>query len=404
MALCWPAACLDEKQAPAPDPSSIPLALLLSYAGTSAATSINSEHAARLAVERINQGGGLGGRPIHLVVRDIQSDPNRAERLFTELVNEQTAAFIGPDSPNVFTHFVERQRKRTLFIPTVALGARDSSYGADNWFTFFPHTWTLACAFKRRLAEDGVTKPLILHSPDSFHSELMTALKLAIDAPDRVVTLPSHSGLSGPEIEELVHRDSDALLLMAFPESAAPVVSELSFRTRKGTRWYLSPTLNTPRFFEVLPSGALLGAHLAKPGRLVNDNAFAEQFRQRWQDEPLDEAFGFYDAAAIAALALQAALVQTGTLPTVDSLGAFVRPVAGPPGVPIQWNEVERGLELVRAGQDIDYQGLSGQLDFDDRGNPEKTLVQWWRLDRGGGADEGPPLLTAAAWGICPGQ
>jgi len=91
-------------------------------------------------------------------------------------------------------------------------------------------------------------------------------------------------------------------------------------------------------------------------------------------------------------------------LPTVDTLGGFVRPVAGPPGVPILWNELDRGLMLLRAGQEIDYQGLSGQLDFDDRGNPEKTLVQWWRLDREGGSNDGPPLVTAAAWGICPGQ
>jgi ABC-type branched-subunit amino acid transport system substrate-binding protein len=404
IALCWSSACLDQGKGPDSDPGGVPLALLLSYTGSSAATSINSEHAVRLAVERINLGGGLGGRRVHLVVRDIQSEPNRAERLFTELVNDQVAAFIGPDSPNVFTHFVERQRKRTLFIPTVALGARDSSYGADNWFTFFPHTWTLACAFKRRLAEDGVKKPLIMHSPDSFHSELMTALKLALDAPDRVIDLPSHTGLSAAQIEELLHRDSDALLLMAFPESAAPLVSELSFRTPQGTRWYLSPTLNTPRFFEVVPSGALVGGLLAKPGRLMTETVFAEEFRQHWQDEPLDEAYGFYDAAAIAALALQAALVENGSLPTVDTLGAYVRRVAGPPGVAIRWNELDRGLMLVRAGQDIDYQGLSGQLDFDDRGNPEKTLVQWWRLDREGGSNDGSPLVTAAAWGICPGQ
>jgi ABC-type branched-subunit amino acid transport system substrate-binding protein len=402
MALCWPAACADDGPA-APDPNAIPVALLLSYTGSSAANSINSEHAVRLAVERINQAGGVSGRPLRLVVRDIQSDPNRAERLFTELVSEQVAAFIGPDSPNVFTHFVERQRKRTLFIPTVALGARDSSYGADNWFTFFPHTWTLACAFKKRLAEDGVTRPLIMHSPDSFHSELTTALKLALDAADRVIDLPSHAGLPAADLEALLRRDSDALMMMAFPESAAPVVSELSFRTQKGTRWYLSPTLNTPRFFEVIPSGALVGALLARPGKQVN-GTFAEQFRQRWQDEPLDEAYGFYDAAAIAALALQAALVQTQNLPTVDTLGTFVRPVAGPPGEPIMWDQLDRGLALIRAGQEIDYQGLSGQLDFDDRGNPEKTLVQWWRLGPQGGVDEGPPLVTAAAWGICPGQ
>jgi branched-chain amino acid transport system substrate-binding protein len=404
IALSLPVACLGEPDAGDGNPGAVPMALLLSYTGSSAANSINSERAVRLAVERINRAGGLGGRSLRLVVRDIQSDGSRTERLFSELVSTEIAAFIGPDAPNVVTQFAEGHRHNTLFLPSVAMSARDSFFGADHWFTFAPHTWTLACAFRRRLTEDGVTRPLILYSPDAFHSELSYALRLTLDAPDRAISIPSRAGLTSSEIEDVLRRDADALLLMGFPESAAPVVSELAFRAKMGTRWYLSPTLDTPRFFEVVPSGALVGARLPKPGRVTEGSAFEAEFRQRWGDGPLDEAYGFYDAAAIAALSLQAALVKTGALPTVDTLGDFVRLVAGPPGAPITWDGLDRGLAMIRAGEDVDYQGLSGQLDFDDRGNPDRTLVQWWRLDRGGGSNEGPPLVTAAAWGICPGQ
>ena len=402
MALCWSAACL-EPEADGDAPGAIPLGLLLSYSGSPAANSINSERAVRLAVEHVNHAGGLGGRPVRVVVRDIQSDSARTERLYAELVSGQVAAFIGPDSPDVLTQFVQSHRRSTLFLPSVAMSARDSFFGASNWFTFAPHTWTLACAFRRRLAADGVTRPLILHSPDAFHSELAYALRLTLDVPQGAIAIPSRSGLSRKELLGLVGRDPDALLIMAFPESAVPVVSDLSFLVKPGTRWYLSPTLATPRFFEVVPVPALVGAHLAKPGRMADGAAFEARFRQRWADEPLDEAYGFYDAAAIAALALQEALVKTGALPSADTLGSFVRSVAGPPGVPIAWDALDRGLALIRAGEDIDYQGVSGQLDFDGLGNPDRTLVQWWRLDRNGGTDEGPPLVTDAAWGICRG-
>jgi branched-chain amino acid transport system substrate-binding protein len=401
-ALLCSAGCLDEPEADS-DPNAVPLALLLSYTGSAAANSINSERAVRLAVERINGAGGLGGRPLRLVVRDIQSDGQRTERLFSELVSAGSAAFIGLDSPNVVTQFVQSHRQTTFFLPGVAITARDTFYGADQWFTFAPHTWTLACAFRRRLADDGVKSPLILHSPDAFHSELAFALGRTLGAPDRSVTIPSRAGLTAAEIESVLRRDADALLLMAFPESAAPVITDLSFRTKAGARWYLSPTLDTPRFFEVVPSDALMGARLATPGRMTGGPAFEDAFRQRWHDEPLHEAYGFYDAAALAALALQAALTQPGPPPTVNTLGQFVRPVAGPPGTPVAWNELERGLALIRAGQDVDYQGVSGQLDYDERGNPDTALVQWWRLDQQGRVNEGPPLVTAGDWGSCPG-
>jgi ABC-type branched-subunit amino acid transport system substrate-binding protein len=403
MAFALSAACLGDPENGVSDPNAIPLALLLSYTGSSASNSINSERAVRLAVERINQAGGLSGRPLRLVLRDIQSDGNRTDRLFSQLVNEKTAAFIGPDSPNVVTRFVETHRQRTLFLPSVATSARDSFFGAYNWFAFGPNSRTLGCAFRWRLARDSVKRPLILHSSDSFHTEVALLLKRALDAPDRTIAIPSYAGLSAAVIEEVLRRDADGLLLMAFPESAAPFISELSFRTKTGTRLYLSPTLNTPRFFQVVPPGALVGATLATPGRVAEGDAFAALFRQRWREDPLDEAYGFYDAAAVAALALQAALVQTGAPPTVETLGGFVRPVAGPPGEVITWNTLDRGLELLRAGQDIDYQGLSGQLDFDAQGDPAKTLVQWSRREREGGIIEGPPIPTpGAAGGFCP--
>lgn len=400
----WIGCLPDEPDAGFGDPNSIPMALMLSYTGSSAANSINSERAVRLAVERINQAGGVGGRPLHLVVRDIQSDGARTELLFAELAGAKIAAFIGLDSPNVVTHFVQRHRQTTMFLPSVAITARDTFYGADNWFTFAPHTWTLACAFRRRLAQDDVKNPLILHSPDAFHSELAFALTRTLGAADRAIAIPTRSGPSSSEIEDVLRRAGDAILLMAFPESGAPVLSELSFRTKEGTRWYLSPTLDTPRFFEVVPFGALLGARVAKPGRVTEAESFATLFRERWRDEPLDEAYGFYDAAVIAALSLQAALTQRGELPTVDTLGMFVRPVSGPPGELISWDALERGLAQVRAGQDIDYQGISGELDYDQRGSPDKTLVQWWRLDQQGRINEGPPQVTAGAWGSCPTQ
>jgi len=400
-ALLLLSACLDTQADDAVAADAIPVALLLSYTGTSAANSINSERAVLMAVEEVNRAGGVSGRPIRLVMNDIQSDASRAMNISADLLaREKIAAFIGPDSPNVVNQLFFSLRQQTLFLPSVASPARDHIFGAHNWFTFAPNVWTLACAFQRRLDADGIRNPLILFNPDSFHAELAVALTSTLSAPNRAVAIPARATLSSSEVEEVQRREKDALLLIAFPESAASVVSELSFRTRTrtGPPWYLSPTLHTPRFFDNVPPGALEGAQGVGPGRQSGE-AFERLFASRWNDAPLDEAFAFYDAAAVVSLALQEAFVKSGTLPSAETLGGYVRPVAGPPGLPIAWNELGRGLELIRSGQDVDYQGVSGQLDFNELGDPAVTLLQWWRLEPQGPVSVGAPMASAVTNG-----
>ena len=382
------------------------MALLLSYTGTFAAASINSERAVILALEEVNRAGGISGRPLRLGAHDIRDDGNRAAALIDRLsAEQQVAAFIGPDSPNVINNLISSHRHRTLFLPSVAMPARDYLFDTPNWFTFAPNTWTLACAFKRRLVEMGAKTPLILYNPDSFHTELTLALKMVLGISRGAISIPSRATLTSTAVETVLQEKADALLLMAFPESASSMVSELSFRTTSlgGSRWFLSPTLHTDRFFQNVPPGPLKGAHGLRPARADGSSAFVDRFRQRWQDDPLTEAYGYYDAGAVVALALELAQRDTGAVPTLTSLGTFVRPVAGPPGIPVAWNELGRGLELVRSGQDIDYQGVSGPLDFNAVGDPGETLVQWWRVEGERPVDEGGPMAEAVTVGApCP--
>jgi ABC-type branched-subunit amino acid transport system substrate-binding protein len=396
------AGCLgDDDEA---DPGALPLALLVSYTGTFAANSINSERAVMLALEEVNRAGGIAGRRVRLSAHDIRGDGGRTAQILNQLEAEQVAAVIGPDSPNVINNLISSHRDRTLFLPGVAMPARDYIFDAEQWFTFAPSTWTLACAFKRQLTIDGRSSPLILYNPDAFHTELGVALKMVLGISTGAIAIPSRATLTTAAVETVLRDRADAILLMAFPESASSLVSELSFRTSslEGTKWYLSPTLHTARFFENVPPGPLGGAQGLKPARAAGGDRFDDRFRARWQDQPLVESYAFYDAAALAALAMQAAFAA-GQVPSLLNLGTYVRQVAGPGGTPVPWDQLAMGLDLVRAGQKIDYQGVSGGLNFDPLGDPDSTAVQWWQVDGGHPVDHGPPLdLRVTIGSPCP--
>ncbi len=68
-------------------------------AGTSgrvADLGISGRDAAQLVVEQCNQNGGIGGRPIQLIVKDDRQDPDTARQVVKELIDDGVVAMIGP--------------------------------------------------------------------------------------------------------------------------------------------------------------------------------------------------------------------------------------------------------------------------------------------------------------------
>ena len=47
-------------------------------------------------------------------------------------------------------------------------------------------------------------------------------------------------------------------------------------------------------------------------------------------------------------------------------------------GTPIRWNEIGRGLELLRAQQEVSYVGLTGPLQFDRTGKSLVADMRFW--------------------------
>ncbi|MEB3359974.1 MAG: ABC transporter substrate-binding protein [Synechococcales bacterium] len=87
---------------------------------------------------------------------------------------------------------------------------------------------------------------------------------------------------------------------------------------------------------------------------------------QAWQAR-FDEPMGAYvpqawDAATLLLLAAEAGQANDGV-----AIRSQLRAVANPPGVPVV--EVCQGLQYLRDGESIDYQGASGSLNLDSWGN-----------------------------------
>jgi branched-chain amino acid transport system substrate-binding protein len=363
---------------PPPPEEELPIGLMLSFSGFLAANSVNSERALRMAIESVNEAGGVAGRRIRVLARDTRSDPAKISEPARDLIARGAAVLIGPDTIDLVTQLRGVVADRTLILPSFATASID--FKPASWFVMGSGTARVACELVAQLRADGRQNPLVIMNPTGYNSSLSWELSNRYGMPKYVV--PTEEAATKATVRPITGVTADAYLLAAFPTSASSLVYAL---TASGTlnepaKWYLSPTLHTPAFLDFIPKGLLKGAHGVSAGNSIGGADFRTRFSERWQDVPLDDAYPFYDAGAISALALERAFVRHGVIPSGPGLREHILAVTKGGGRPIGWNELELGLQLLRAGLEIEYVGISGSTQFDSSGQTPSASTNWWTI------------------------
>lgn len=85
-------ACQEAQSPPQP----IRLGVIVDVSGPSSSLGIAGRNGVQLAVEQVNEQGGVLGRPIELLYRDEGFDPDKARQAGEELIAAQVEAAIGP--------------------------------------------------------------------------------------------------------------------------------------------------------------------------------------------------------------------------------------------------------------------------------------------------------------------
>lgn len=88
-----------------------------------------------------------------------------------------------------------------------------------------------------------------------------------------------------------------------------------------------------------------------------------------------------YDATALLGLASYAAKAK-GLKLTSENIRDQLREVANPPGTFVGPGEFETAFKLLDMGEPINYEGASGNVDFDSNGDVV-TSIEVWRIEDG---------------------
>ncbi|HEY3450036.1 MAG TPA: ABC transporter substrate-binding protein [Myxococcales bacterium] len=367
------------------------IGLLLPRTGQLADSGGHAEAAALMAAESVNLAGGVGGKPITLVLKDTRSELKAGIDAAKKLLGEhELRGIIGPEEEDVATALVGLARAQGVVQISGGVSSPKFTTIEDGGFFFrtCPSSNVTATALVQRMLADGVRTASMIYVSNDFGSTFAVFADVAFR--DKGGTLIS-DGVAGPVsvvpgsrdyrslLRPLLERKPQALVLITDPITGAQLVSD--WRLLGGTgRIYLAPNLMTQVFVQQAPAGALEGAVGVSPLSGDPDGAFAEAYEAFTGDPPAQSAYFYYDALALLALALEKARHDAGGEPTGDQIRAAVAQVANPPGEPVRWDQLGRALELLRQGADVDYVGASGAMDFDGKGDVVLEHVEYWSV------------------------
>lgn len=185
--------------------------------GPSSAIGTPTKLVAEMVVKKINDEGGINGRPLQLVVADDEGDPTKAALIakkFTE--SDKVAAIIGPtrtDTGMAAKPIVEQMKVPDFMTVGGDVVIAGGKFGPFHWTFKSPQRTTIAVKkIYEYLKQKGLQKIAIITAADGFGKDGKAALE----------NLAPEYGVSIISAESFQPTDSDMTTQLINIKSAAP--------------------------------------------------------------------------------------------------------------------------------------------------------------------------------------
>ena len=326
--------------------------------------------------------------PVETAIGDTALDPTVAVEEARRLIEiERVHGLAGPMS-SAMTLAVTESVSGPGRIPTISPVATSSqvTLAEDDDFLF---RLSLADRIEGRFLaqlneQQGFDNVGLLYRDDAFGQGMATAF--AEHWPGTITSIGVDPGGTSftAELEQSIEHGPQALALIAFPPETILILREALELGYCEQLIFGAPAKST----EI--SEAIGAAHLAgMPGTVVapapeseSSVAWEQAFLEEYGEPPaLPYVKEAYDATVALALAAQAAGSSDG-----GDVRDQLRLVGSAPGLAVipSLDSLTAGLNAAAAGEDIDYQGAAGTIDWDDHGDSTHGYIGFWEFAEDG--------------------
>jgi len=182
------------------------------------------------------------------------------------------------------------------------------------------------------------------------------------------------------EVKQLTRHKADAFVVFDTFGTFARMLPQLqAIKNWKAKKTWSADGLADPN---LTTNTSLFGLRGVAPGSPDKTSAGAA-FNRLWRKAtkaPTDRQT--YDAQAFDAYILcYLAAVAAGTS-NGGKLADRLRKVSAPPGKTYTWMQLPQAVAALQRGEDIDYEGASGPIDLDGRGDPTAGIFDAYRISK----------------------
>jgi branched-chain amino acid transport system substrate-binding protein len=329
-----------------------------------------------VAVREINEAGGVGGVPVQVFHRNSgDATTETAEAGYADLLTKGADVIIGPSSSALAQRLVAPVVAASvpLVSPAATLPLMTDLDDAGFIFRTIGSYPDQGAVLVDAMAEAGVTDVAYVYLDDDLGASLLDSLTIAVD--DAGLTLAVTDSFAAKTtnftklVAKVVKARPDAVVIATPSDAKAEttaLVTALSAAKLGGAKlWFTSQ--NLADYSQTFPAGLLDKANGVLEGAQP-DAAFIARLKQA---DPAVSNYRYaeeaYDATVMAALAATIARDDGGAaiarlLPTVSTGG-------------IKCTSFGECLDVLRTETNIDYDGISGPVNFSDSG--DVTTASW---------------------------
>jgi ABC-type branched-subunit amino acid transport system substrate-binding protein len=327
-----------------------------------------------LAVKEINAAGGVLGKDV--VVSDTDSGDTStdiASQSVNKLLAEKVDVIIGAASSSVSLSVIDKiTGAGVVQISPANTSDKFTTYNDKGlYYRTAPPDTLQGRVLGDLVVADGNATVGLLVLQDAYGEGLAKSVTAAVESGGGQVVAtevydPKAADFSA-EIGKIKQANPAAIVLIGFEETKkiVPKLVEAGL-TAKTKKWYFVDG-NLSNYGKEFPNGTFEGAKGTLPGAKTT-----EDFQKKLLEvDPTLKDFSYsaeaYDATVLSALAAEAA--------KSDAPGDYSKQLSAVSKGGEKCTTYQACKDALAAGKDIDYDGVSGPIEFNDAGDPAEATI-----------------------------
>lgn len=366
-----------------PAHADVKIGLLGGISGPIAAMAPAMIDAAQLAVQQVNEQGGIGdGEKLVGVVGDSACNPQNGTDAATKAVNiEGVVGMVGPHCSGAVlaaAGSVTIPAGVTMITPSGTSPEISNLEDNGTVFRTVPSDDFQGRALARTLKEQGYGKVAVAYLNNDYGTGLANAFKAEYvdELGGEITGFAAHEEGKASyrsNLAELASGGADTLVIFDYGDGTGLTILRQALENGFFEKFVGGDGMKSDAVIRELGAENLTNFVSSSPVGEKSESLdlFNEAFKAMGQDPDAIFATTSYDAAFLMALALEKAGGKK------EGVAAAMMEVSSGEGEPIRPGEWQKAKELIAAGTQIDYKGAAGDHNFDEKGDVPGTYALW---------------------------